>query len=128
MADEKRLDQGGPSSPFNRTVQHDAKRARLIKVNEQSVNAIKAAMRNYLGKLTHHYLSKRQAILIGHIDRCMSDLERVGDHIDNLSNIARRQRSISTARFSPEVIEDWLCRGLSKRIFAQSGSICSASA
>jgi Na+/phosphate symporter len=38
----------------------------------------------------------------------MSDLERVGDHIDNLSDIAKRQRSISTARFSPEVIEDWL--------------------
>ncbi|HEY5653816.1 MAG TPA: Na/Pi symporter [Pontiella sp.] len=89
-------------------IQHDPKRAKLIKVNEQSVNAIKAAMRDYLAKLTRHYLSKRQAILIEHIDRCMSDLERVGDHIDNLSDISRRQRAIPTARFSPEVIEDWL--------------------
>ncbi|MCK5676130.1 MAG: Na/Pi cotransporter family protein [Verrucomicrobia bacterium] len=89
-------------------LQHNAKRAKLIRVNEQSVNAIKAAMRDYLPKLTRHYLSKRQSILIGHLDRCMSDLERVGDHIDNLSDIAKRQRSISTARFSPEVIEDWL--------------------
>jgi len=89
-------------------IQHDARRAKLIKVNEQSVNTIKAAMRDYLPKLTRHYLSKRQSILIGHLDRCMSDLERVGDHIDNLSDIAKRQRSISTARFSPEVVEDWL--------------------
>ena len=89
-------------------IQHDAKRAKLIKVNEQSVNAIKAAMRDYLAKLTRHYLSKRQSILIGHLDRCMSDLERVGDHIENLSDIAKRQRAISTARFSPEVVEDWL--------------------
>jgi phosphate:Na+ symporter len=89
-------------------IQHNAKRAKLISVNEQSVNTIKAAMRDYLAKLTRHYLSKRQSILIGHIDRCMSDLERVGDHIENLSNIAQRQRAISTARFSPAVIEDWL--------------------
>ncbi len=89
-------------------IQHDAKRAKRILVNEQSVNTIKAAMRDYLAKLTRQYLSKRQAILIGHIDRCMSDLERVGDHIENLSDIAKRQRSISTARFSPEMIEDWL--------------------
>lgn len=89
-------------------IQHDIRRAKRIKVNEASVNTIKAAMRDYLAKLTRQYLSKRQAILIGHIDRCMSDLERVGDHIDNLSDIAKRQRSISSARFSPEIIEDWL--------------------
>jgi len=89
-------------------IQHNPKRAKLIKVNEHSVNTIKAAMRDYLAKLTRHYLSKRQAILIGHIDRCMSDLERVGDHIENLSDIAQRQRDIPTARFSPEIIEEWL--------------------
>jgi phosphate:Na+ symporter len=89
-------------------IQHDHKRAKRIQINEQSVNSIKVAMRNYLASLTGQYLSKRQSILIGHIDRCMSDVERVGDHIDNLSDIARRQRAKTTARFSPEVIEDWL--------------------
>ncbi|MDF7798490.1 Na/Pi cotransporter family protein [Pontiellaceae bacterium B1224] len=89
-------------------IQHDPRRAKLIKVNELSVNAIKLAMRKYLANLTEHYLSKRQSILIEHIDRCMSDVERVGDHIANLSEIAQRQRSISTARFSPAAIEDWL--------------------
>jgi phosphate:Na+ symporter len=38
----------------------------------------------------------------------MSDVERVGDHIANLSEIAKRQRSISSARFTPDTIEDWL--------------------
>ena len=89
-------------------IQHDPRRGRLIKVNEQSVNAIKVAMRDYLAKLTFHYLSKRQAILIEHIDRCMSALERVGDHIENLSDIAKRQRSMPSARFGTEAIEDWL--------------------
>ncbi len=89
-------------------IQHDSARVHRIKGNEQSVNRIKAAMRDYLAELTQRYLSRRQSILIEHIDRCMSDLERIGDHIDNLSDIAKRQRSISTARFSPGVVEDWL--------------------
>ncbi|MDZ8119012.1 Na/Pi cotransporter family protein [Pontiella agarivorans] len=89
-------------------IQHDPRRAKRIKVNEQSVNAIKTAMRKYLTDLTKHYLSKRQSILIGHIDRCMSDLERIGDHIANLADIAKRQRAVSTARFSPDAVENWL--------------------
>ena len=89
-------------------LQHDARRERMISINEQSVNAIKASMRVYISKLTRHYLSKRQAILIEHIDRCMSDIERVGDHVANLSAIAARQRAIRTARFVPAAVEDWL--------------------
>ena len=89
-------------------IQHDPARVQRIKSNEESINRVKTAMRDYLAKLTRHYLSKRQSILIEHLDRCMSDLERIGDHIDNLSDIAKRQRSIPTARFGPEIVEDWL--------------------
>jgi phosphate:Na+ symporter len=89
-------------------LEHSPPKARRIKVNEQSVNAIKLAMRDYLAKLTNHYLSKRQAILIEHIDRCMSDLERIGDHIENLGKIAARQRTAVAARFIPAAMEDWL--------------------
>ncbi len=89
-------------------IQHDPRRIRLIKVNEQSVNAIKASMRIFIGRLTRNYLSKRQAILIEHIDRCMSDIERIGDHIANLGTITQRQRGIAAARFVPSAVEDWL--------------------
>ena len=89
-------------------IEHDAKCAKQIFTNEQSVNSIKIAMHDYLLKVTHHYLSKRQAILVGHIDRCMSDLERVGDHIENLSAIAARQRKIPLAQFGKERVDDWL--------------------
>lgn len=89
-------------------IRHEPQRERLIHVNEQSINAIKAAMRDYLARLTRQYLSKRQAILIEHVDRCMADLERVGDHIENLSVIARRQRGLPAARFIPAAMEDWL--------------------
>ena len=49
-------------------IQHNARRERLIHINEQSVNAIKISLRDFIAKLTRQYLSKRQAILIVHID------------------------------------------------------------
>ena len=89
-------------------IKHDPKRALRIQLNEKSINAVKTAMRGYISQLTRHYLSKRQSILIEHIDRCMSDIERIGDHVENLSAIAARQRSQPAARFIPEAVEGWL--------------------
>lgn len=71
-----------------------------IKLNEQVVNDVKLAMKAYLASLTHRYLSKRQAILIQHIDRCMSDLERIGDHIETICNLSVRRQKV------PEAIVD----------------------
>lgn len=101
-------------------IQHKESRVRRIKVNEQSINAIKTTMRDYTRQLTHQYLSRRQAILIEHIDRCMSDIERIGDHIANLSTIAQRQRGIRAARFIPEALEEWLAlHGATARLLAK---------
>jgi phosphate:Na+ symporter len=71
-----------------------------IKLNEQVVNDIKIAMKEFLANLTRRYLSKRQAILVQHIDRCMSDLERIGDHIETICNLSLRRQKV------PEAIVD----------------------
>ncbi len=68
-----------------------------IKLNEQVVNDVKAAMKEYLARLTRRYLSKRQAILIQHLDRCMSDLERIGDHIETICNLSLRRQKVPEA-------------------------------
>ena len=68
-----------------------------IKLNEQIVNDVKAAMKEYLARLTRRYLSKRQAILIQHLDRCMSDLERIGDHIETICNLSLRRQKVPEA-------------------------------
>jgi phosphate:Na+ symporter len=71
-----------------------------IKLNEQVVNDIKLAMKEYLSGLTRRYLSKRQAILIQHLDRCMIDLERIGDHIETICDLSLRRQKV------PEAIVD----------------------
>jgi phosphate:Na+ symporter len=71
-----------------------------LKLNEQVVNDVKLAMKEYLASLTRRYLSKRQAILIQHVDRCMSDLERIGDHVETICNLSLRRQKV------PEAIVD----------------------
>ena len=89
-------------------LKHDPRLVRTIKTNEESVNAIKGAMGDYIVQITRHYLSRRQVILIEHIERCMSDLERIGDHVANLVGKSDQQRRLPTARFGAVEIEDWL--------------------
>ena len=76
---------------------HSAKDVQTIRLNEQAVNEIKLAMKDYLAGLTRRHLSKRQAILVQHVDRCMSDLERVRDHVETLCNVSLRRRQVPAA-------------------------------
>ena len=76
---------------------HSAKDVQAIRLNEQAVNEIKLAMKDYLAGLTRRHLSKRQAILVQHVDRCMSDLERIGDHVETLCTVSLRRRRVPAA-------------------------------
>lgn len=71
----------------------DRKRLRRIQQNETAINEIKLAIKAYLRILAHSYLSRRQVLLMQHINRCITDIERVGDHVEEISRISTfRQR------------------------------------
>jgi phosphate:Na+ symporter len=59
-----------------------------IKTNEQVVDDIKIATREYLANMTKKYLSRRQIIMSHHLNKCITDIERVGDHIDELCDLS----------------------------------------
>ncbi len=76
---------------------HAPRDLQILRLNEQAVNEIKLAMKDYLRRLVRRRLSKRQAILAQHIDRCMSDLERIGDHVESLANLSLRRQQAPDA-------------------------------
>lgn len=84
---------------------HTRKQLMEIKMNERVVNEVKVSMKEFLSALTHRYLSKRQAILIQHIDRCMIDLERIGDHIDFMCDLSLRRQKIPQAIVDKETLD-----------------------
>lgn len=78
-----------------------------INGNEKSVNAVKRATHQFLVDITRHSLSHRQAILVQHIYHCMSDIERIGDHIDRICELTVSRRNEPAARFSTEGLESF---------------------
>jgi len=77
---------------------------RQIKLNEDVVNEIKANMKSYFDQLASRRLSRRQIMLMQEISRCMSDIERIGDHIDKISDISVRREKDEAARFDEETL------------------------
>lgn len=85
--------------------QPDRQKVQAVKLNENVVDEIKLAMKDYLNRLTRRNLSRRQAIIIQHLSRCMADIERIGDHIDELCDISVRRHKTPSARFNRETLE-----------------------
>lgn len=76
-----------------------------IRRQEDSIDEIKPATRDYLFAVTRRYLSRRQMILLQHLDRCVSELERVQDHVEALSAITAKHRRIAQNRLDGETLE-----------------------
>ncbi|HBA83359.1 MAG TPA: hypothetical protein DCZ95_04610 [Verrucomicrobia bacterium] len=76
-----------------------------VKLNENVIDDIKKAMKAYLEKLTLLHLSRRQAILLVYLTRCITDIERIGDHIDELCDISIRRSRVVAARFDHATLE-----------------------
>ncbi len=84
----------------------DRKLARRVAMNERVINEIKLSMSDYLSELTHHYLSRRQSILIQHVDRCMIEIERIGDHIASLAEMSESRKGKEEALFTESSFEE----------------------
>ena len=76
-----------------------------IRQNEMIVNEIKSAMHGYLASMTSRYLSRRQTILVQHVDRCMAEIERIGDHIEFVASLSLRREKDRQALFRRDVFE-----------------------
>ncbi len=66
---------------------------RLVSDVEQAMNEFKPAAHRFLKALARRTLNERQARLLLHLYRSVSDLERIGDHIDALSGLLATRQS-----------------------------------
>ena len=80
-------------------------RSRCVERNEQVIDQVKISLRDYLLSLATRRLTRRQAVLIQHLDRCMIDLERIGDHIDRIREISEQRRRQPRSRVDRDSLE-----------------------
>lgn len=71
--------------------EHNAGVYRSIQLQENILNEIKAATRDYLSDMTRRYLSRRQALMVQYCSRINADIERIGDHIESMATLSRNR-------------------------------------
>lgn len=80
--------------------------ARKVRLNEEIVDEVRVAVKDYLAKLALGSLSRRQALMVQYLNHCMSDIERIGDHISKLVELRRLQAKEPEAAFDKETSEE----------------------
>ena len=73
-----------------------------IRLNERIINEIKRACTDYLAGVTTRRLSRRQTLLVQHLDRCMIDIERIGDHVDAICDLSLKRGRVPNAAVDRE--------------------------
>ena len=75
--------------------------------NEDILNEVRQSMGDYLNHLTKHYLSRRQTLFLQHLDRCMKDIERIGDHLTHIGDTSVERFKIPDAIVPEDVFRTW---------------------
>jgi phosphate:Na+ symporter len=80
-----------------------------VTLNERVVNEIRSSVRAWLARLSRGYLSRRQALFAQGLNRCVMELERIGDHVERLAALVkgeeRRDANRLDARSSGEILK-----------------------
>ena len=75
--------------------------------NEEIINEVRQSMGDYLNHLTRHYLSRRQTLFLQHLDRCMKDIERIGDHLTHIGETSVERFKVTEAILPEDLFRTW---------------------
>ena len=80
---------------------------RRLLSNEDVINEVRQSMGDYLNHLTKHYLSRRQTLFLQHLDRCMKDIERIGDHLTHIGETSVERFKVAEALLPEDLFRTW---------------------
>jgi hypothetical protein len=80
---------------------------RRLLSNEDVINEVRQSMGDYLGQLAKRYLSRRQTLFLQHLDRCMKDIERIGDHLTHIGDTSVERFKVADALLPEDVFRTW---------------------
>ena len=89
------------------TLSPNRKTYRRLLSNEEIINEVRLSLNDYLERLTQRYLSRRQALFVQHLDRCMKDIERIGDHLTHIGATSLERFKIPEAIVPEDLFRTW---------------------
>ena len=83
----------------------DAKQIEVVKQKEKAVDTLDDAIEIFMSKIDKEGLSEKQQVNLAVLTHAISDIERIGDHANNICELAS-QRIERKVRFSEEAFEE----------------------
>ncbi len=90
---------------INSFIHNDLRSLEKITRREEAVDSLREAITNYLVQLMQHELSQDESKKIPPLIHAINDVERIGDHAENLRDLAE-QKIENRLPFSPLAIEE----------------------
>jgi phosphate:Na+ symporter len=84
-----------------------SKLLRKLYANEEVIDEVKDAVGDYLTRLTRRHLSRRQSLFLQHLDRCMKDVERIGDHLTAIAETSVERLKKPAAIVPEDLFNIW---------------------
>ena len=84
---------------------NDEASAQQVYKNEKIINTLQKILTGYLVQINHHSLNDEQHLLVKNLFYSINDLERMGDHCENLAELADEKRK-SEIVFSAEASQE----------------------
>ena len=78
-----------------------------LQANEDVLDEVKDAVGGYLSRLTDRHLSRRQTMFLQHLDRCMKDIERIGDHLTAIAETSMERMKHRDGLLPHTLFEQW---------------------
>lgn len=87
-------------------LEKDLKKIAEVSFNEKKINKLEQLITNYLIKISNTALNEHQHLVITNLFHTVNDIERVGDHAENIADLADYYMNNSLF-FSSEAVEEF---------------------
>ena len=90
---------------FSTLDSYDSRLEEKLRKKEDKIDRLQADITEYLSKISQHQLTEREAGMLGPLMHAVNDIERIGDHAENILELAQLKNS-NRLSFSGPADED----------------------
>lgn len=91
---------------FDAALHYDKDKIEQVYKNEIVINKMEKLITEYLVKISNLSLNEEQHLVINDLFYSVSDIERVGDHVENIAELMERKEDADPIIFSEEAVRE----------------------
>lgn len=101
-----RITQENMQRAFDAALSYDKEKIDQVYKVEKTINNMEKLITEYLVKISNLSMTKDQHMLVNNLFYSVSDIERVGDHVENIAELVDVKKDTEKIEFSEQALED----------------------